>query len=809
LNVTTTMTYDSAGNLGSTSRPLTGTSDHQTTSYSYSDSQHPGDITAMIDPDTKTWAYGYDSNGNLTSSTDPLGNTTTYAFDAIGRKTSQVTPKGNVTGGAPADYTTNYSYDAFGDPTIVTDPLGHQTQRAYDGDRNLTSMTDANNHTTSYTYNADNERTTVTRPDTTTLGYGYDADGNRTSETDGANHTTSYVFDPLNRQSSVTDPLDRTTSYSYDGVGNRTTLTDPSSNVTTFGYDAANELTSISYSDDTTPNVTYVYDADGRRTSMTDGTGTTSYGYDSLNRLTSSTSGAGATVGYGYDLKGQLTTLTYPGSHEVARGYDDAGRLTSVRDWLNNTTAFAYDPNGNLLTETYPNDIVAAFGYNRADQNLAIEHVLNQSSLFTLTYTRENLGQLASSSSTGLPGSDESYGYSSLNQLNAVNSASYSYDAADNLTATPSGSTLAYDAANQLTSVTDSAGTATYAFDFRGNRTATTDPNQVVTSYSYDQANRLVALGGNISYAYNGDGLRASKTVSGTPTQFTWDTSGPLPLLVQGGPTRYIYGPGAAPIEQIDGADNVLYYHQDQIGSTRALSDASGALQATFNYDAYGSLSGSTGVVTTPFGFAGQYTDAESGFLYLRARYYDPATGQFINRDPIEQLTQQPYTYAGSNPLNATDPSGLFCVEFWDRSKCDVQPVVNSLAGVLNGITMGHAAGVLNAVGGSGKYDLNTPEARGAQWVGVAIDAPLAWMAPGLVGYASTASSGYNVYAACEGGFSAPGCFEAITSNAIPFGAGGVAGLFSNQASALISILSQMFHIDLNGVAFACDYLPR
>ena len=58
------------------------------------------------------------------------------------------------------------------------------------------------------------------------------------------------------------------------------------------------------------------------------------------------------------------------------------------------------------------------------------------------------------------------------------------------------------------------------------------------------------------------------------------------------------------------------------------LSNASGAVVSTFTYDAYGKLTASTGSVTTPLGYAGEYTDAETGFIYLRARYYDPATGQ-------------------------------------------------------------------------------------------------------------------------------------------------------------------------------------
>jgi len=102
-----------------------------------------------------------------------------------------------------------------------------------------------------------------------------------------------------------------------------------------------------------------------------------------------------------------------------------------------------------------------------------------------------------------------------------------------------------------------------------------------------------------------------------------------------------------------------LYYHQDQLGSTRALTEPAGNVVATFTYDPYGRLTGSTGTVTTPFGFAGEYADAESGLTYLRNRYYDPATGQFLSRDPIEPITHEAYSYVNDNPLNGIDPSGL------------------------------------------------------------------------------------------------------------------------------------------------------
>jgi RHS repeat-associated protein len=60
----------------------------------------------------------------------------------------------------------------------------------------------------------------------------------------------------------------------------------------------------------------------------------------------------------------------------------------------------------------------------------------------------------------------------------------------------------------------------------------------------------------------------------------------------------------------------------------------------------------------TRVGLGAQYSDPETGLQYLRARYYDPSTGQFLTRDPLETQTGEPYAYAGDSPLNNTDPSG-------------------------------------------------------------------------------------------------------------------------------------------------------
>jgi RHS repeat-associated protein len=69
-------------------------------------------------------------------------------------------------------------------------------------------------------------------------------------------------------------------------------------------------------------------------------------------------------------------------------------------------------------------------------------------------------------------------------------------------------------------------------------------------------------------------------------------------------------------------------------------------------------------VATTPFGFGGGYTDAASGLIYLVNRWFDSATAQFMSIDPALSQTQQPYEYAGDNPANQVDPSGM--CSFWN-----------------------------------------------------------------------------------------------------------------------------------------------
>jgi len=83
----------------------------------------------------------------------------------------------------------------------------------------------------------------------------------------------------------------------------------------------------------------------------------------------------------------------------------------------------------------------------------------------------------------------------------------------------------------------------------------------------------------------------------------------------------------------------------------------------------FGSVRSTSGTGSTEFRYAAEQYDDTVGLIYLRARYYDPSTGRFLSKDPAggklsSPVTQNKYTYAGNNPVNAGDPTGLSTVTY-------------------------------------------------------------------------------------------------------------------------------------------------
>ncbi len=222
-----------------------------------------------------------------------------------------------------------------------------------------------------------------------------------------------------------------------------------------------------------------------------------------------------------------------------------------------------------------------------------------------------------------------------------------------------------YDEANRLASVDG----VTYTWDNNGNLLG--DGTYI---YTYDHANRLVSISNpqsTITNSYDGQGNRYQQTANGVTSTYALDLAAGLPQVLSDGANTYLYGLGRIAQQSAGGSE---YFLADALGSVRQLVDASGTIVGTQSFDPYGNPLSSRGTLTS-YGFAGEWTD-ETGLQYLRARYYSPATGSFLSRDPFLGSLNQPatlnaYSYAGGNPVLYSDPSGR-CIDGISTVVCTI-----------------------------------------------------------------------------------------------------------------------------------------
>jgi RHS repeat-associated protein len=685
-------------------------------------------LTGYTDPAGKTTQYGYDANGNLSQITDPLNNITKLTYDSVSRVT-QITfadtsaagftyNAGNtvVTDGNGTKST--YYYDNLGRVTKTVDPLGDQQTKSYTSDGHLATSTDPLGGTTASTYDSSNNLTGITSPSSlhdaaaygdpshpfsktaqtspegNTTAFAYDANGNVATTTDPNSQTQTHAYNANGTVATYTDARGNHTSFSYDTHGNLTQMTYPSprgsttytydslsrvatttdgaGRTTTFTYDALDRTTRLAYSGGS--SVTYAYDADGNRTAVTDASGTTTMTYDGLNRVIKVVYPGGSTVSYGYDAVGNLVSRTDSGGTEK-RSYDSINEPVSITDQGGATTTLGYDADHRNTTVQYPNGVTERFAYDGSG--------------LTLSVTATN--------SSGTKLTSFTYGYVNPATNNATSKIYSAVDVAGNTTR------YTYDGAGRLTAAvqTNSSGQTTasdqYAYDPNGNLTSQTaggtstsftndSDNQMVgaggVAYSYDGAGNLTGNGSGLSLTYSSSAQTATVTPAGGSsvpmtyrdvgqlqrvgagsTAFQYDTTGLSQLTAAGQTTDFTHFANGAPLSERVGGSTYYYLH-DAMGSVAALLNSAGALVNSYAYDPYGNMTTQTETVSNPFKWIGAVWDSSTGLYKIGARYYAPALGRFTQPDPLS-VESPSYTYAGGDPINASDASGLFCCLGW------------------------------------------------------------------------------------------------------------------------------------------------
>lgn len=722
-DVAQTYEYDSEGNIESVVANAEQKSD-----MTYDGS----DLKTYTDVLGNTTTFTYDDKHNLETSKSPGKVWNRYTYNEKGQvEESKIT---NTTEGVAIktkiDYTDNISgvYDGAYVES-VSDEHGNLTTYGYDAIRGLTtSVTNAKDITTNYTYSEYTNRLKSVSSEDSSVSYTYDGDRLSTITFGADEYSFNYdnwgnvLSTQINNKALSTNTyganngvLQKTTygngterRYTYDDFGNLKTVKDKNNNsLYAWYYDSS--MTPIIYSD-VSNNLKYYYDYDsiGRliRQEATDRTtgahiGSFEYTYDVRNNVVAITSEMGGrtfTQNYSYEALSETDTVTaryasdnLPVRYSVASTryidyeYDSINRLQ--KKTLNTATPYVI---------SYGYKASSEFGKEGSFVTTQLSTEVNGDTSYYYTY--DVLGNIEdiNSKTTGDYENYRNYTYDELNQLLREDNASagktytYEYDAQGNITRK---NVYDYTTDTQLSTEPDTI-TYTYSEDsdagwnklLTGYNGQTIEYDAIGNPKKYREANlewdgrslkSYSKSGTSISYTYDADGLRGSKTVNGTKSTYHY-VSGQLLYERRGTTDIYYYydsygTPTAIKYYEANGTTHTFYLATNALGDVIGIYNASGNLVVKYEYDAWGNIVAETNASgdepTTlaqhwsdinPFRYRGYYYDSETGLYYLNSRYYDATVGRFINSDAPSLITSS---------LNAVVNKNLFAY-------CDNNPVV-------------------------------------------------------------------------------------------------------------------------------------
>lgn len=522
----------------------------------------------------------------------------------------------------------------------------------------MTRITDGNGNQTNFLYNLRGDMTEKHWPDyvasqTGFETYTYDDNGNLLNQAFADGMVHSFYYDSMNRVTTEIYGNEYEYRFTYTDRGElaevRDWKADPLNGLllTTYGYDSLSRPTTVNHAVTAGVEMSYTYDRLGNRDTMTTPAGLYDYQYDALSRVTGVTAPGSQTTNFGYDALGRLHTVERPNNVDTTYTYDARNFLTEIAHEQGLTTlaqyTYDYDLAGNRTTMANITGTITGnvtWQYDAANR-LIREHNDRSGVGFDTTYQYDQNGNRTREIHAN--GDVTRYTYNQNDQLTKVEfpnyfTDNYSYDARGNLTSVEKKqgivslgiqSSYTYDAHNQMTQATvTGAGTVNFAYDYAGHRTQQSIVAGATTDYLWDEFSQfgdvvLESTGTNsISYT-----LANNMVLSQT----------------QGTTTHYLLG--------------------DALNSTRALTNGSGAITDTFDYDAFGNLLGNPSSLATNYLYTGQQYDELTELYSLRARYYDPNDGRFLSRDTWAYDLSNPielnrYVYTTNSPLNYIDPSG-------------------------------------------------------------------------------------------------------------------------------------------------------
>ncbi len=367
---------------------------------------------------------------------------------------------------------------------------------------------------------------------------------------------------------------------------------------------------------------------------------------------------AGVSTRYEYDILGRRSRIFNDDGLEVRYGYDALNRIRHIRYGNGVETAYTYDGDGNIRTlETRAGEnVLLSFAY-QYDGN---------GNRTAKTGTQAALGGITSEITTGNNALDISYNYDVRGQLleERRNGASvcYAYDKAGNRIRKTDGQEeirYLYNAKNQLTAEESPADRKQFSYDRQGG--IIEEKNLAgIRLFSYNsrhQQTRVETENGNVQEnRYDAEGLRFELLENGRRTSFVYHDG---ELLQEEGReeqgTSYHLGAG---MEAFRRGQELSYYHRDEQLSTVFITDGQGEIRNSYQYDAFGIPLETTEQLNNRIRYTGQQYDELTEQYYLRARYYNPVAGRFMQEDVYQGDGLNLYAYCGNNPVVYDDPSG-------------------------------------------------------------------------------------------------------------------------------------------------------
>jgi RHS repeat-associated protein len=505
--VTTTLTY--TPRQWPLISVVSGPTGGYTTTWSYDEA---GNLLQTTYPDGSFIRNTFDSAHRLIQVTDPLGSTMGYTLDALGDRTlTVITPK-SATNSVWHDVR---SFDALGRLLVDTQGAGQSTTKTYDPNGNVLSLTDGLTHTTTNAFDALDRLTSSTDPNGGTTATAYDAHDRIVSITDANGNQTSYLRNGFGDVIQLTSPDSGVSVMHYDGDSNLSQKIDALGTVTNQTFDPLDRVLTTTYPADSAENVTYTYDQTGtgfsfgvgRLTSVVDAAGSLTKAYEERGNLEAETRVSGKTTlttGYTYDRANRMSSITYPDGTVIGYQYDAGGYATTVTAQLpgaSSATTIAtmqHLPFGPLSSMNFGNGTIESWSFDTSYRPTSIMDALSGTNLQKLTYAYDAANNVTAIS----------------DGVNAANSQTLSYDADNRLTGAASGTggygsyAWTYDkVGNRLTQVQPAA-TITYSYSSGSNRLATITTVQASALMRPARKLRLDRGQGDTLWAHGAPGAR-------------------------------------------------------------------------------------------------------------------------------------------------------------------------------------------------------------------------------------------------------------------------------------------------------------